>query len=389
MGTEASKSKSLKASVLDLDDSQISELVIEALKENKIEPMIYKGLSLEQAKIKSKENDSAVLFIIPKGFGTNIKDINNPQKIETRFLLNNFSLFGATHVASIRAALAGANEKISNLILTKKIPEEEIANSKKPISTNDFVLVDSKEANISPEIILGAVSKQITFIPIILFMVIIIASQMIATAIATEKENKTLETLLSSPVGRQSIVYAKLIGAAVVSLFFVLVYMFGLRYYMAGMTQGQTNVPSSPLITQAVRDLGLAFSNFDYILLGVSIFLGIATALAFSLILGVFAESVKAVQGVIAPIMLLVALPYFMVMFLDLKTISPLMKYILYAIPFSHPFLVSNNLLLGKTALVRWELLYQLVFLIAFAYIISKIFASDKILTMKLKLRRR
>ena len=51
------------------------------------------------------------------------------------------------------------------------------------------------------------------YIPIVLFVAVIFASQMIATAIATEKENKTLETLLSYPVTRTSIVTSKMLDS--------------------------------------------------------------------------------------------------------------------------------------------------------------------------------
>ena len=52
------------------------------------------------------------------------------------------------------------------------------------------------------------------FIPIILMMIIIYSSQMVISAIAMEKQNKTLETLLTVPIPRTSIVTAKMLAAA-------------------------------------------------------------------------------------------------------------------------------------------------------------------------------
>jgi len=60
-----------------------------------------------------------------------------------------------------------------------------------------------------------------------------------------EQENKTLETLLSAPVNRRTIVAAKLVGAGLVALAFALVYMIGFRYYMNGMSGGAISTTST------------------------------------------------------------------------------------------------------------------------------------------------
>jgi len=52
----------------------------------------------------------------------------------------------------------------------------------------------------------SVVTQQTLLIPIVLFMVIMMSAQMIAASIAGEKENKTLETLLSTPVGKGALV---------------------------------------------------------------------------------------------------------------------------------------------------------------------------------------
>ena len=79
-----------------------------------------------------------------------------------------------------------------------------------------------------------------------------------------------------------------------------------------------------------------------YILLGLSVFAGIMVALSIAVILGAFAEDLKSVQIIITPLMMVVLLPYLITMFIDINTASPVLKWLIYAIPFSHPFLAAQ-----------------------------------------------
>ena len=143
-----------------------------------------------------------------------------------------------------------------------------------------------------------------------------------------EKENKTLETLLTLPIKRIWIVLAKMLGAAIVALIMAVVIMAGLRYYIFSITP---NIPDSGAILQT---LGLSMSPLDYILLGISLFLAILIALALCLILGMLSQDVKSAQTMNFLIILLVMIPYFLLMFQDIETISmPII--LLYAIPFT------------------------------------------------------
>jgi len=149
---------------------------------------------------------------------------------------------------------------------------------------------------------------------------------MIAVSIASEKEIKTLETLLSTPISRTSLVSAKMLAAGLVSLLMAAVYMFGFKYYMGGL-MGSSQSPSS-LSSSTISQLGLSLNTADYFLLGTSLFLSILVALAMATILGAFAEDVKKVQGLVLPITFLVMIPYILTMFMDVNSSSLLIKII-------------------------------------------------------------
>jgi ABC-2 type transport system permease protein len=82
-------------------------------------------------------------------------------------------------------------------------------------------------------------------------------------------------------------------------------------------------------------------------------------------------------------------IPYFMSFFADPKTLSLPAKILLYAIPFSHPFLTTQNLLLENYSAVLYGILYMLVVFIVLIVIAARIFSTDRVLTMKLRFRRK
>ena len=61
----------------------------------------------------------------------------------------------------------------------------------------------------------------------------------------------------------------------------------------------------------------------------------------------------------------------------------------MYAIPFSYPFIAMPSLMLGDVGIVLWGIAYEAVWFVIFVVIAARIFSSDRILTMRLRLGRR
>lgn len=389
MNKEVAKSNTPQSiAVEDLDNSQMSKLVIEVFSKSNLDVQMFSG-NVEDAVNSAVEKEQKAVVVIPQGFQAGIEN-SLPKKIEVYSILNNFSVTGMKSASVLSAGIAQINEAISNQLLASRLPGKNILALKQPVVVNDFTVVGSKQANISPAAVMGFISSQTTFIPIILFLVIMLASQLVVTSIASEKENKTLETLLSCPVSRRLIVAAKLVGAGIVALFTAAIYIFGMRSYMNGLTgMGQTSAAGTAGIDAVVRQLGLTLTAGDYAMLGLSLFFGILVALSLAVILGSFAEDVKSAQGIIAPLMILILIPYFLTLFLDINSLSPAMKILVYAIPFSHTFMAAPNIFLGHIASLWLGMLYMAIVFIIFVFIAARIFASEKILTMKLNFRRK
>jgi len=100
-----------------------------------------------------------------------------------------------------------------------------------------------------------------------------------------EKENKTLETLLTLPVKRSSIITGKIIASAVVGLLMAVIYMLGFGYYMQSLTTG---------LEVNLADFGLALGVQDYLLVGLSVFVTLLAGLSLCMVLGASRRTTKA-----------------------------------------------------------------------------------------------
>jgi ABC-2 type transport system permease protein len=370
-----------KISVFDLDRSGLSGQLLAGLQAMnfKVEPVT--ATTTEAAVEAARAGETNLLVVIPRGFGESVVRME-AKPVETYSFLRNFSVIGARTSAIVRGVLEAINKLLSDNYLKAKIPETSPDNIKSPIKSKDFVIIKSRMAEGSAAAVSGFVVSQTVFIPVILMMIILYSSQMVISAIAMEKQNKTLETLLTVPISRTAIVAAKMLASGFVGLVSAAIYMIGFRSYMGGFT---ADMASAPGVSQLVQKLGLTLNANALVILGASLFFAILCALAMATILGVLAEDFRSAQSLIMPMLILIMIPYFISMFADVKTMSLPVKVFLLAIPFSHPFLAMQNIYLENYRAVALGVLYMAVFFGVMVYLAGRIFSTDKVLTMKLR----
>jgi len=372
--------------VVDLDHTQTSELLSGILtKANFDVTTVTEGVVDVIVRKVASEKGSAVL-VIPRGFEAGIQE-QHPQKVQTYTIMRNFSMMGIQGTFRMDAALSAMNEYIGDMYIKSGAPGLDPAIVKHAISSQSFITVGATSAEGDPQEIVSVVMQQTMIIPIVLFLVIIMAAQMIAASIASEKENKTLETLLSTPVARGALVTAKMMASGIVALVSAAAYMVGMKSYMGSLLGSSTG--TSATAVQAIEKLGLVLDLRGYILLGLSVFAGIMVALSIAVILGAFAEDLKSVQILIMPLMMVVLLPYLITMFIDINTASPVLKWLIYAIPFSHPFLAAQFIFAHNFTMVIGGIIYEFALFFVLAVVAARIFSTDRILTMKLNTARR
>ncbi|PKQ36729.1 MAG: ABC transporter permease [Actinobacteria bacterium HGW-Actinobacteria-1] len=388
-GTEAQANRRL--ALLDLDKSAASAALQGAVEQAGFKIDRVTTTDPAAATTELSGNGGTLLLVVPKGYGASLA-AGKPAPLDVYSVIRTFSFMAGQDSSTLSAALAAVEQAVARETVGGSAPNLDAAFLENPLQVRDHVLIGDKQADVSPDVVMGFITSQTTFVPIVLFIVVIFAAQMVAVAIATEKENKTLETLLAMPISRPAIVTAKMVAAGLVALLSAAGYMVGMRFYMDGLMKGLGGAEgaAAQAASQAFADkLGLTLGVGDYALLGLSMFGAILVALAFALILGAFAENVKAVQSLLAPLMVLLMVPYFLSLFIDINSLSPVARTLVLAIPFSHAFLAAPNLFLGNTGAVVTGALYELAWFVVLVLIAGRIFSSDRLLTMKLNFSRK
>ncbi len=372
-------------SALDEDGSAASKALLKGLESARFKVLDQSGKTKDDALETARAGGSKLLLVIPKGFGGSLAALQ-PIEIETYSFMRSFSLIGARGQVVVGGVISALNEALSDSFLKEKLPGLDPQSLKKPIKSRDFVVVRDRLAEGSASMVAGMISQQSLLIPIVLMMIVMYSSQMVISAVAMEKQNKTLETLLTVPIKRTSIITAKMLAAGLVGLISAGVYMFAFKGFYGGIGEEVAQAGAQAGGPALMQKLGLTFDTTGYIVLGLSLFLAILVALALAMILGVLAEDFRSAQNMIMPLVFMVMIPYFVSLFADLDTVALPVKIFILAIPFTHPFLVSQNLYLGNYGMIAAGLGYMALVFAVLVVFAARVFSTDKILTMKLRL---
>jgi ABC-2 type transport system permease protein len=384
-GEQAEATRRLR--MLDLDGTPASASVLQAAEEAGFAVDLATSGTPDAQVAAMRADGTSVLLVVPDGFAEAIA-AGRQAPLGTYVVIRDFSFMGSSDSGALGQAVSLAAERIRLAAAEAVAPGIDPAFLKEPFVVTPNVVIGEKQAAASPDAIMGFVGSQTTFVPIILFLVIVFAMQMVATAVATEKENKTLESLLAMPVSRSGLVAAKMLAAGAIALLSAAAYIIGMGYYMRGMERGFGGGAGGSLDAsrQLAEQLGMTLGVGDYALMGLSIFAAVLVALAVALMLGAFAENVKAVQSLLTPVMILVMVPYFLTLLTDVSSLPMWLQWFVRAIPFSHPFVAAPNLFLGNIGTVVGGIVYQLAWFVVLVFVAARIFSSDKILTMRLSL---
>ena len=322
-----------------------------------------------------KEKGLSTALVIPEGFSDKI---NNKEQtsIVQYYIFNNEGVLGTASSAMSQVLVPWVSNEISYQLVSETVePDTSAAFLLNPvlISPPQTYINGEFHEGVTPMDISSSVMSQTMMVPIIIMMIIIVIGSMVISSMGGEKENKTLETLLTMPVNRTTIVSGKLLAAAIVGLVYGLAYMIGMSFYVGGVAGSIGGVD--------LQEYGIGLGIIDWILLAVMIFLGIFCALGLCMILGAFTKNYKAAQTMVLPISVLAMIPMFVTMFTSWGALPGIAKVILFAIPFSHPMMAMNNLMFNDIGIVLAGMAYLVVFGVIIIFITVKVYKSDILLT--------
>ena len=342
--------------------------------------VVYNGTDIEEGLDAVAAAGGTALLIIPDGFTEDIMS-NESGTIKVYWIMKGTGVLDTISSEALNGLMRATDQMLSRHILESGMGLS-VNTTLNPTVTNETTTFKGKTIEgISPSSISATLSSQSMVVPLIVLMVIIMSGSTVIASMGLEKENKTLETLLTMPVKRSHIVLGKLGGAAAIGLLMAFIYMLGMGSYMNSL-QGSTSLDLSTF--------GISMNTFDLVLVGLSLFLAVVAGLALCLVIGVFARDYKSAQSLTMPITFLAMIPMFVLMMKDFNTLPGAVQAGLFAIPFTHPMMAMNNLMFDDYTLVVAGIVYEAVFASAMMALAVVLFKKDILVTgRKVKKRKK
>lgn len=370
--TAQSEAQNFKLLIIDNDQGNWSRTFINYLSGG-LNVSVIDGLTPQEVVDQGllKHYNLSTFLEIPNGFSANMTTYMNGNYNYTA-TINSYGVYqGGSIFSGIGSSVAteyviGFNRAIApNVVYT----------------TSSSIVKGQIEEGVDPSQLSALMLSQTIALPITIMILLTYAMQIAATSVAMEKEEKTLETLLTVPVDRFAILMGKLSSTIIVAGVAAIAMMVGYNYMLGGITMG---IQSGTSIDLAA--LGLIPSPLGYGLLGISLFVTLLSALALAVIMSAFSEDVRGAQALVGYIYPLIFIPAIALMYIDVNTLPDVFKAIFYAIPYSHPIIASKAVVLGNYTIVIFGIIYVAAFTVAIMYVASRLFATEKILTAKIRL---
>jgi len=376
MQTAAESIKAMSIGVIDQDGEEYAQNLTNIFSASNLTVVSLTATNIEQAAEGIQESNMTAVVVIPEGFSQNITD----DKQATVHVYGVFRGTGIAETAGPSTVVFLISQFSEYLALGKVEGKRGILNPVLPLQES---IVKGKVVSVSPSVLSSLVLSQYIGLPIGITMLIVFAMQIAATSVASEKEEKTLETILTMPVGRFTILLGKLAGSVIVAAVGAIAYVAGLNYYMGSFTFAFQAQPGIDLAS-----IGLAPNLTAYLVLGTSLFVTLVSALALAIAVSSFAEDVRSAQTIVGYFYFLLFVPMIVLMYTDISILPLPLRLVLLAMPFTHPMLAARASFTGDYTTAVLGIVYVTAFTLAVLYIAAKIFTTEKILTMRLRLRR-
>lgn len=372
-----------KVVLVNFDEGRYGNLLIKALESApNVTVTKIEAKTLDEALKKAQDEEYNMIVIIPKNFSQAIES-NQKASVEIYGIVKGISgsMREAISEGRINAVISILNEYLAKLKIERRIEGDPEA-ILKPIDAKSYTVIKGRIVEIPPSVVSNIIASQSFSMPLVIFIMIMLVAQMSAGSMAMEKENKTLETLLTLPVKRITIVAGKMVGTAIIGIIAAISYMIGMRNYLGKLT-------SSAQVSITLEELGLKITPLGATLFLIIIFLTMVFTLSFAMLLAVFAEDTKTANTVVTAGIMPLAFPTFILMFADVNTLPTVLKYLLLGIPFSHPILASRAMLMEEYSTMYVSAVYLGILSAVTLFVTAKFFTTEKLLTAKLRFMRK
>jgi ABC-2 type transport system permease protein len=370
---------SIDLGVVNLDDGARSGELLSLLVSRGINDIYYNPNDLEM--MLSGVEYPVDLFILIQHNFTEAIEANEYAGVTLFTQLRTYSISESIPPDIVASYVSEYQQSILDDRLGSAFPGENVTALKTPISIESVSVVKGKLVTNSPSEITNQMMLQSMMIPMVLMILLIMAAQLAATSVAMEKEEKTLESLLTTPVPRSTILFGKIAGVVVISAIAVVAYVMGFSFYMSSVMGAEGTALD-------ISSIGLAPSLTGMGVLLVTLFLSLVSALSLSVLVASFTEDVRSAQSILGVIYVPIFIPAIILMLVDLSQLPGLAQILILAIPFTYPVLAAKAMYTGEFTVIIFGIIYQVIFTAIIIYVASWFFSSEKIMTARLTLKK-
>jgi ABC-2 type transport system permease protein len=183
------------------------------------------------------EYNSTQLVEIPAGFSQNMTQHIDDGDFNVAATVN---VYGVFQGGGIFSDIGSSGFSVIVNSFNRAIAPDVVYTSQSTIIKGEI------QQGIDPATLSGLLISQSLALPITVMIMLTYSMQIAATSVAMEKEEKTLETLLTVPVDRFSILMGKLSSTMIVAGVAAIAVLFGYTYMLGSITMGIPTTGSFP-----------------------------------------------------------------------------------------------------------------------------------------------
>jgi ABC-2 type transport system permease protein len=306
-----------------------------------------------------------VEVIVPYGFYENLSKLDGVAVMIVRSMVGNYASQEVTSlISSIVSQLSGQIvvervEELAKLANVSIVPSQLL----NPIQLSSGYYLPSGAAATQQQVQL---SFSVRLLEFSLFFVVNPAIVLVTDSFLGEKERKTLEVLLSSPIPKESLVLGKLTSAAVMGFIIALADSGGVIIYFLMLAGYGLRLTPTLLMLNLVDAAVLVFMT---------------SALVTPIILR--SPSIRAAQASSYAVMMVALGIYFSALFVNVQSLPTFLKVLLLAIPFTEASTALTSFVLGQAALTAVYIAIMLGFSAAFTIAAFKALDVEKLITSR------
>ncbi len=374
--------RQVSVSLMDMDRGPMAQSLSLTFRSMNITIIETQASTIDAALEELQQTNMTTLIVIPSGFSQNLT-LGLKGSLKVYSVYKSLSIAEGARSSVVDVPINVFEGALIRQVIIQAFPGRDPSTVLDPVSVSSFAVFKGNVIDVPAEVLSSLFMSQSLGFPMVIMMLLISAMQVAATTISIEKEEKTLETLLTMPISRLGILTGKLVGSVVVAAAGAVASMVGVNYYTSSIFS------LMPTETVNLEALGLSMSPLGYVLLGIVMFVTIVSALALAIVVAAFSENVRSAQSIVGFLNIIFIIPSLVLMFADIEILPYPFQMVLYAIPYTHAILASKAAFMGDYFIMVRSIVYISVFTVVVLYVAAKIFTTEKIVTARISFKKR